>query len=63
MEMVSREGEKVTALDDYRRTNVLHDRPFFLSAWLADRVKAGAIHLRTDFVYHHLPHICGEAHG
>lgn len=51
MEMQSSEGEKVTALDYHCRTIVLNQTPFCLSPRLKDLAKAGAIHLRADFIY------------
>jgi U32 family peptidase len=51
MEMVSSHGEKVTALDYHCRTIVLNQGPFCLSPRLADLRRAGAIHLRADFLY------------
>jgi hypothetical protein len=51
MEMVSTHGEKVTALDYHCRTIVLNQGPFCLSSRLSDLGRAGAIHLRADFLY------------
>jgi collagenase-like PrtC family protease len=51
MEMESSHGEKVTALDYHCRTIVLNQGPFCLSTRLGDLAKAGALHLRADFVY------------
>src|SRR5207302_8777659 len=51
MEMVSTHGEKVTALDYHCRTIVLNQGPFCLSTRLDDLAKAGALHLRADFIY------------
>ena len=51
MEMESSHGEKVTALDYHCRTIVLNQGPFCLSTRLDDLAKAGAVHLRADFVY------------
>jgi hypothetical protein len=51
MEMESSHGEKVTALDYHCRTIVLNQGPFCLSTRLGDLAKAGAVHLRADFVY------------
>lgn len=51
MEMVSSHGEKVTALDYHCRTIVLNQGPFCLSTRLKDLAKAGAKHLRADFIY------------
>jgi len=53
MEMVSSAGEKATAIDYHCRTIVLNDGPFCLSTRLADLGRAGAIHLRADFIYKH----------
>ncbi len=51
MEMISSEGEKVTALDYHCRTIVLNQGPFCLSPRLPELARAGAIHLRADFIY------------
>jgi putative protease len=51
MEMVSSHGEKVTALDYHCRTIVLNQGPFCLSPRLDELGRAGAVHLRADFVY------------
>ena len=51
MQMVSSHGEKVTALDYHCRTIVLNEGPFSLSTRLPELKKAGAVHLRADFVY------------
>jgi putative protease len=51
MDMVSSHGEKVTALDYHCRTIVLNQGPFCLSSRLADLKRAGAIHLRADFIF------------
>jgi hypothetical protein len=51
MEMVSSHGEKVTALDYHCRTIVLNQGPFCLAPRLRDLARAGARHLRADFVY------------
>jgi hypothetical protein len=51
MEMVSTHGEKVTALDYHCRTIVLNQGPFCLSTRLKDLRRAGARHLRADFIY------------
>jgi putative protease len=51
MDMVSGHGEKVTALDYHCRTIVLNQGPFCLSPRLANLRRAGAIHLRADFIY------------
>jgi hypothetical protein len=51
MEMVSSHGEQVTALDYHCRTIVLNQGPFCLSTRLDDLRRAGAVHLRADFVY------------
>jgi hypothetical protein len=51
MEMVSSHGEKVTALDYHCRTIVLNQGPFCLSTRLDDLARAGAVHLRADFIY------------
>ena len=51
MEMVSSDGEKVTALDYHCRTIVLNQGPFCLSPRLRELSAAGAHSLRVDFVY------------
>jgi putative protease len=51
MDMVSSHGERVTALDYHCRTIVLNQGPFCLSAHLRELAKAGAVHLRADFIY------------
>jgi putative protease len=51
MEMVSSHGEKVTALDYHCRTIVLNQGPFCLSTRFKDLARAGAVHLRADFLY------------
>jgi hypothetical protein len=51
MQMVSSHGEKVTALDYHCRTIVLNQGPFCLAPRLDDLRRAGAIHLRADFLY------------
>jgi U32 family peptidase len=51
MDMVSSHGEKVTALDYHCRTIVLNQGPFCLSTRLAEVRQAGAVSLRTDFIY------------
>jgi putative protease len=51
MEMVSRHGERVTALDYHCRTIVLNQGPFCLSPRLGELAKLGARQLRADFVY------------
>lgn len=51
MDMVSSHGEKVTALDYHCRTIVLNQGPFCLSSHLPDLARAGAVHLRADFIY------------
>jgi putative protease len=51
MDMVSSHGEHVTALDYHCRTIVLNQGPFCLSPHLRELTKAGAQHLRADFVY------------
>jgi putative protease len=51
MEMVSSHGERVTALDYHCRTIVLNQGPFCLSPRLDEVGRAGAVHLRADFVY------------
>jgi hypothetical protein len=51
MEMVSSHGETVTALDYHCRTIVLNQGPFCLTTRLRDLAKAGAKHLRADFIY------------
>jgi hypothetical protein len=51
MDMISSHGEQVTALDYHCRTIVLNTGPFCLSTRLADLARAGAVHLRADFIY------------
>jgi putative protease len=51
MHMVSSHGERVLALDYHCRTIVLNEGPFCLSRRLPDLAKAGARHLRADFIY------------
>lgn len=51
MEMVSSDGEKVTALDYHCRTIVLNQGPFCLSPRLKELAAAGARSLRVDFIY------------
>src|SRR5207247_7055545 len=51
MDMVSSHGERVTALDYHCRTIVLNQGPFCLSTRLPELARAGAIHLRADFIY------------
>ncbi len=51
MHMVSSHGERVLALDYHCRTIVLNEGPFCLSRRLPDLAKAGARHLRVDFLY------------
>jgi putative protease len=51
MTMVSSHGEKVTALDYHCRTIVLNREPFCLAPRLGDLARAGAVHLRADFIY------------
>jgi putative protease len=51
MEMVSSHGEKVTVLDYHCRTIVLNQGPFCLSGRLRELGRAGAVHLRADFLY------------
>jgi putative protease len=51
MEMVSSHGEKVTAFDYHCRTIVLDQGPFCLSRRLKELAKAGAMHVRADFIY------------
>jgi hypothetical protein len=51
MQMESRHGEKVTALDYHCRTIVLNQGPYCLSDRLPDLRAAGAVSLRADFVY------------
>jgi hypothetical protein len=41
----------VTALDYHCRTIVLNTGPFCLSTRLSDLARAGAVHLRADFIY------------
>jgi hypothetical protein len=53
MEMVSSEGERVTALDYHCRTIVLNQGPFCLSPRLKELAPARAQSLRADFVYRH----------
>jgi putative protease len=55
MDMISSHGERVTALDYHCRTIVLNQGAFCLSAQLPALVKAGAVHLRADFVYRKYP--------
>lgn len=51
MHMVSGHGERVLALDYHCRTIVLNEGPFCLSRRLPDLARAGAQHLRADFIY------------
>jgi len=51
MEMTSSHGERVTALDYHCRTIVLNRGPFCLSTRLPQLADAGAVSLRTDFIY------------
>jgi putative protease len=51
MEMVSTEGEKVTALDYHCRTIVLNQGPFCIASRWKDLAAAGAKPLRVDFIY------------
>jgi putative protease len=51
MHMVSSHGERVLALDYHCRTIVLNEGPFCLSRRLPDLARAGARHLRADFIY------------
>jgi hypothetical protein len=51
MQMVSSHGEKVLALDYHCRTIVLNQGPFCLSSHLSELARAGAVHLRADFIY------------
>jgi len=51
MHLVSGHGERVLALDYHCRTIVLNEGPFCLSRRLPDLARAGARHLRADFVY------------
>lgn len=51
MEMVSSDGEKVTALDYHCRTIVLNQGPFCLSSRLKELANSGAQSLRVDFIY------------
>ncbi len=51
MDMVSSHGERVTALDYHCRTIVLNQGPFCLSRHLPELARAGAVHLRADFIY------------
>lgn len=51
MDMVSSEGERVTALDYHCRTIVLNQGPFCLSTRLPELAAAGAVSLRADFIY------------
>jgi putative protease len=51
MDMVSENGEKVTALDYHCRTIVLNQGPFCLSTRLGNLARAGAVSVRADFIY------------
>jgi putative protease len=51
MEMVSSEGEKVTALDYHCRTIVLNQGPFCIASRWRELAAAGAKSLRVDFIY------------
>lgn len=55
MDMVSSHGERVTALDYHCRTIVLNQGAFCLSTQLPALARAGAVHLRADFIYRKYP--------
>jgi putative protease len=51
LELDSREGEKLTALQRNCRTVVINRRPFALGGRLEELRAAGAVHLRADFLW------------
>ncbi|MBK8977726.1 MAG: DUF3656 domain-containing protein [Planctomycetes bacterium] len=50
MEMESERGERVTAIDHHCRTIVLDRETYCLAHLLPELARAGAVHLRADFV-------------